>query len=207
MKMKRLRRIYVGITVLMVCLVLALGPIHTAYAYYSFTGSVRNTLTTTGSNIYLQELFDPKDYWLPGETKTKEVNFGNGGDSNQVIRFRVEMQWRDAAGADWIPIASNPATINWTQSLTDDWSPIPSIDGKTWYYYNHVLLVGEETPPVMESVWFWQSLSNDDHAEDFTNTTYRIVIYLESLNVNSEVTNVEWGVVFMGESPLGWKLP
>ena len=204
MKTKRLRKIHIAALALAVCFLLPLVLIRSTYAYYSSMGSLRNTLTTTDSSIYLRELFYPKDQWLPGETKTKEVNFGNGGESSQVIRFRVETQWRDSSNTDWVPLEESPVEINWTESRAKDWTKILSADGKEWYYYDYVLLTGDETPVVMDSVVFSQSLSNDSYAEDFTNTTCRVVVYLESLMVNTEIAGAEWGVTFEGEGALTW---
>ena len=205
MKMKRLQKAHAAVIALGLCSILALSLMSSAYAYYSSAGSLRNTLTTTGSSIYLREIFNPNDDWLPGETKPKEVNFGNGGKSDQVIRFRVEGQWKNSADEDWSPLAENPVEINWTQSLADDWTMIVSAGGREWYYYDHILRKDDETPMVMESVVFSRTLSNDSHAEDFTNTTYRIVVYLESLKVSAEITGAEWGVTFTGESALEWR--
>ena len=205
MKTKRLRKIHIAAIAFGVCFILALVLISSTYAYYSSVGSLRNTMTTTDSSIYLRELFYPKDQWLPGETKTKEVNFGNGGESSQVIRFCVGTQWNDSSNKDWVPFEESPIEINWTQSLANDWTKILSADGKEWYYYNYTLLTGDETPAVMDSVVFSQSLSNDSHAKDFTNTTCRVVVYLESLMVNTEIARAEWGVTFEGEGVLTWR--
>ena len=204
MKATRLKKSHITAVLAGLCLALALFFISVGYAYYSSRASVRNTLTTTSSGVFLQELFNPNDHWLPGETKAKEVNFGNSGQSAQVIRFRVEEQWRNAAGEDWLPQQEKAAHINWTLSLKNDWTKIPSADGNVWYYYKHFLEAGEETPTVMDSIVFSQSLSNDSHAEDFTGASFSLVVYLEALDVNAEITKAEWRVWFSGDAPLAW---
>ena len=195
---RRIKRIIISI-----CLFSVIFIAETALAFYGNQGgSIENEMTTKGSSVYMQELFDPADYWLPGESKQKELKFGNKGEQDQVIRFRVETQWFSLSGGGWIPTTENPVAIKWTSALTQEWMSFGETQG--WYYYNKILPVGGETAKVMEAVKFGEGLSNDSYVEDFTNTTYRIVIYMEALDVNPAITRENWGKTFTKGSSLNW---
>ena len=193
-----------GIIMLLAGLTLVITIMESTTAFYgNVNGEHQNTLQTKGSSLYLQELFDPQDYWLPGETKQKELNFGNEGEQNQVIRFRVELKWKDKNGENWIPATTTPVKINWTSAFEKEWTNFKEKEG--WYYYNQVLLAGSETKNIMESATFPSNFSNDTQADDFTHATYCIKVYMEGLDVNSAVTNIEWGKTFTGETSLAWE--
>ena len=185
------------------CLVLLIAVIGVTIAFYSNQGgSIKNTVTTKSSSVYLQELFDPEDYWLPGETKQKELNFGNQGERDQVIRFRIETQWLSESGGGWEPTTEKPATINWTNAFKEEWT---SPDDKGWHYYKKVLPADKETTAVMESVTFSTNLTNDSQIGDATKVTYRIVIYMEAVDADSRITNASWDKTFTGETDLQWE--
>ena len=211
MKRKRNARKKANAIMLSVLSVLFAGLIGTTYAYYTTAKSAENTLVTAGAEVYMQEYFNPSDLWLPGETKTKSVYFANRHDSDQVIRFTVEMSWYDNKGT---PVKLNDDTP-WT--YTGSYNPAPAIInwtgeivgvGATWtkignyYYYNKVLqkrsgTTPTVTPPVISSVTFSPALSNDDlHAENFSDKACKITIKMEALRVNTEFAQAEWNVKF-----------
>ena len=203
--MKKQKGLIMMLTCFLTCVLIVTAAIGTTLAFYSGKGDLNNKLTTKESSVYLDEVFDPTDKWLPGEEKTKEVKFGNRGTSDQVIRFKVELQWLDKDDDDtWVPVTTAPVAINWTNSFKDgiDWddSFVADASDEGWYYYNKILEAGDETPAVMESVTFESKLANaviGDSKDDFSSTTYRIKIYMESVDVNLDITDSEWSKVFV----------
>ena len=198
-------------------LLLALAALCLAGAVYAlFTASLgaKNELATKSSEVYLQEYFSPGDLWVAGETKDKQVWFGNQDDQTRVIRFKTTTEWYDNNGTPdnlsddtaWSYSGvydPEPAAINWTEEITGDepaWTKIGD-----YYYYNKALagktkLGPEETPPVIESVTFSPWLSNSAYGDDdFSNKSCRITIRMESLAVNPAHTGEAWGVTFTQE--------
>ena len=201
------------LTCFLTCVLIVTAAIGTTLAFYSNKGDLKNNLSTKNSSVYLDEVFDPTDKWLPGESKTKEVKFGNRGTSDQVIRFKVVLQWLDKDDDEWNDVeTNNPVEINYTNSFKEgnDWddSFVADAYDEGWYYYNEVLKVGDETPTVMDSVTFSSKLANaiiGDSKDDFSSTTYRIRIYMESVDVNEDITDSEWNKTFtLSGNTLTW---
>jgi len=192
--MQKKTKMVTMIACFLVCAITIATAIGTTLAFYSGGGNLKNDLGTKESSVYLEEEFSPNDKWLPGETKEKEVKFGNDGEKDQVIRFKVELQWLNKSNGTWTPAASNPVKINYAASLTANWdNSFLGSDG--WYYYKKVLPAGGSTPVVMESVTFSPELANainDEYLDDFTSTTYRITVYMEGVDVNTDVTKAAW---------------
>ena len=189
--------------IMLECLVLMIIGIGSTIAFYSNDGgTIENETTVKSSSVYLQELFDPGDYWVPGETKQKELNFGNNGERDQVIRFRIETKWVRESGGIWEPSVEHPVEIKWTDALLKEWT---KFTGDDWYYYNKILSKNSETAQVMEAVKFSEKLSNDKQVGDFTHATYQITIYMESLDVDSMITREKWGKTFGEGEELVWQ--
>lgn len=197
-------------------LLLILGLIYTTYAFhhYSTTLDLENILfTQKGTEVYLQELFSQDDLWLPGETKIKEVWFGNQSDIDQVIRFTIDIEWFDAYGNPWSYMGiynTEPVVINWTSEIigiSPTWTKI----GDYWYY-NLILekqngSTPTETQPIMNSVTFSPEISNSDYyyGDDFSDKFCKITIQMEALPVNANSTGDVWGVTFIdSEGTLIW---
>lgn len=170
-------------------------------AYFAADHNVLNQLSSEKSGVYLQEVFNSSDQWLPGETKEKSVYFGNQGKKAQVIRFKVETEWKDKGMAQWVPLSTAPADINYqTAFLNTKWTKIGD-----WFYYNHPLDPGGETNPIMDSVKFSDELTNTAGGqEDFSGATYRVMVKMESLNVTKAIVNSSWEVDFTGTDTLTW---
>ena len=190
--------------IILIWLVVMLAIVGETLAFYSNQGgSIENVMATNGSSVYMQELFDPANLWLPGETKQKELKFGNKGEQDQVIRFRIETQWFSASGGTWEPMIEKPAWVKWATTLNQEWTKF--IDDDDWYYYNKILPANTETAKVMEAVTFSAGLSNDSYAENFSNATYRIVVYMEALDVNPTITEAKWKKTFVGNEEITWE--
>lgn len=192
---------------------LLIGLVGTTFAFYMSSADVDNMLITKGSGVFLAEYFSPDDHWLPGETKVKEVHFGNQSELDQVIRFKVVTEWFDLNGSPWQwqkEYDPAPAVINWTDEITGD-SPTWTKIGD-YYYYNYLLEAQDgnyptETKVVIKSVTFSPDLSNDSaHAEDFSDKVCRITIQMESLDVNTDIVREAWRAVFsQNDTSLTWK--
>ena len=179
--------------------------------FYTSAPNIQNMLITKGSEVFLQEYFSPDDLWLAGETKKKEVWFGNQSGQEQIIRFKVKIEWFDNKGTPgdlsddikWVYTGKydpEPVVINWTGEIaggTPSWTKIGD-----YYYYNQVFAGGSganptETPPVIESVTFSPALSNNAYTgDDFSDKSCRITIKMESLAVSAAYAEENWEVTF-----------
>ena len=199
--MRKNTKIITMLVCFLLCMVTMTAAIGTTLAFYSGGGDLKNNLATKDSSLYLEEEFSPDDKWLPGETKEKVVNFKNSGKGDQVIRFKVELQWLNKSNGTWTPVTTDPVKINWHTSLGTDWnnSFVADASNPGWYYYNKILAAGEATPAVMNSVTFSSKLANaviGDSKDDFSGTTYRIKVYMEGVDVNSDITTTTWSKKF-----------
>ncbi len=193
--------------------VVAFSAIGTTWALYASSGDVTNRITTLKSGVTLKEIFNPADQWVPGETKQKEVYFGNSGEAKQIIRFKVTEKWYDNNGTpdrlyddnEWTYTGTYnppPATIHFTQSLETDWVKIDD-----YYYYTKILDVGADTPRVIDNVQFSNEINNGGYneEEDFSNKRYALTVHLEALNVNTSESLAAWGMTFTeNNSKLNW---
>ena len=191
---------------LLLVFVLALGMVGGALAYYQSTLHVQNRLTTKESGVTMKEIFNPADQWVPGETKQKEVSFGNVGLVDQVIRFRVIEKWSTNSGTAWTYQGSYsppPVTIHYTAAVAADWS---EIDG--WYYYKKPLKPGGEEPRVIDQLSFSKALANGGYSsvDDFSDKRYSLTVEMEALDVNSAETQAAWQMTFtQSGNTLTWR--
>lgn len=187
-----------------VALVLGLVLVSSVAVYaavqYNQVKTLDNVMSTKTSAVNMQEIFNPNDKWFPGETKQKEVRFGNTGETDQVMRYKYEATWTDEATGEVFPATISDVTIGWCN--TDQWTLIGD-----WYYYKSILEPGEVTDLVMESVTFSPELSNGSYtdATDYSNKSYTLTITMEALPVDSDVTAATWGVTFtQSDSSISW---
>ena len=213
-KVKTLKKRWIHIVLLLFLAAgVAVPTIAGTYSYYTSSSDAQNRIITKGSGVYLQEVFNPDDLWLPGETKKKEVHFGNHSELDQVIRFKVTEAWYDNNGtpddlsddillpATWWAgsYSPAPAVINWTTEITGgvEWVKI-----ENWYYYTKILTkAGGGNPvtlPVINSVTFSNVISNAGPGalDDFSDKRYSLTIQMESLDVSTIMTTEAWGVAF-----------
>ena len=194
----------VKLKIILMCLLAVALVIGVVLAFYGSQGDIENVLSTKSSSVYIQELFDPADYWLAGETKQKEVKFGNQGERDQIIRFRIEEKWYASNGTTWKPKTPNPVEIKWSEEIGAQWTSFEDDNG--WYYYKDILEVGEQTDLVMKGLKFANRLSNDKQIEDFSYCSFRLVIYMEALDVNPEFSQSSWSKTFIQEEGLRWSI-
>ncbi|MCL1895352.1 MAG: hypothetical protein FWG03_02260 [Clostridiales bacterium] len=207
---------------LVICLYLFLtfGLNGTTYSfYYSPNVGVKNMLITKGSEVCLLELFDPDDQWLAGETKKKEVWFGNHCELDQVIRFKADTAWADASGSPWAYTGTynpEPIVIGWTSEVTGAVTPATWTKVGDYYYYNRILEKQSgssptETAAVISSVTFSTALSNGEYyGDDFSDKTCKLTICMEALSVIDHIISEAWPDVALARQPGGtlvWTSP
>ncbi len=212
------------ITVLVLSmLILSVFKIAGSVAYHNTAVALQNQLAVKGSGVMLNEVFNPRDRWLPGETKEKEVNFGNCGNFDQVLRFKVTESWFHNNGtpdnlSDDTPFtwtgsyAPAPAVINWTSEISGPGANWVQIGG--WYYYTHIFEKQSGPAPtltanVIESVSFSNAISNSDPGfpDSFADKRYSLVVQMETLDVDSALTKAEWGMQFtQSGNDLSWSV-
>ncbi|MDD4849240.1 MAG: BsaA family SipW-dependent biofilm matrix protein [Gemmiger sp.] len=202
---------------LLVAMVFALGAVGGSWAYYTSANKADNRLVTLESGVVLKEIFNPADQWVAGEAKQKEVAFGNVGQADQVVRFKVVEKWFNNNGtpnnlADdtvWVPKGTytpQPVIIDYTSEIfgpNQTW--VKGADG--WYYYKKVLAVGATTPLVIKSVSFSKDISNagPGAVDDFSNKRYSLTVEMETVNVSTLETSAAWGMNFtLSGGTLNW---
>lgn len=188
MKKKRTKKIW------MAAGLLALVILGGTFAYFSASQSMDNKFQSAEANVYLNELFDPKDQWVPGEEKQKEVRFGNDGKMATVLRARfTPVLTRQDGTAD--PEAAKGFLLNFSDDFDSSWTKIGD-----WYYYNKVLAPGQITDITLKSVTISDGIGNDEHhiATDYSQADYDVKIEGELLQSSSASEGAEflkWGAV------------
>lgn len=215
-KAKKTKKVKKRYLLLPVVFALALGVIGGTWASYHSSLDVQNRLATQESGVTLKEVFNPSDQWVPGEDKQKEIYFGNVGEADQVIRFKITEAWYDNKGTP-----DNLADdVLWNYTGTYD--PLPAVVNYTseikgpnaawvkkgdYYYYTKVLTAGSDTPLVIDSVSFSNAISNAGPGapDDFSNKRYSLSVQMETLDVNTTETIAGWGMSFtQNGSSLTW---
>lgn len=130
-------------------------------AYFTATGTARNTVTAGNIQIELVETaltpggatvpFENAVGIMPGSTVSKIVQVKNTGAQNAYVRVRLEKNIRLAPGAsgevDPTLVSYAVNTSAWTQS-------------GDYYYYNSALTPGALTPPLVTEVRFSPAMGN-----------------------------------------------
>lgn len=172
-------------------------------AYFSQSDKIANRFSTSEPKIYLDENFNPGDQWVPGETKKKEVKFGNSGDFDTLLRFRIEVSlWDDENPSE--KVASIPTgpnnepfyTLIWNNEdsgsiNSEDWYT-ETEDGVTYYYYKHVLKAETgETPLTLTGIKFAEWISNDTEGiwKDYSNYTLKADVHAEMIQTDEDARN------------------
>lgn len=199
MKKKKYRKLFwiAGIFVLFV--------MNGTFAYFMASNQIDNRLKCMEAKIYLNELFDPNDQWVPGEEKQKEVRFGNEGKIDSVMRARFTPVLKRKDGTE-DPEAAKGFQLNFSPEFSSDWTKIGD-----WYYYGKVLGPEQMTDITLKSVTVSDNIGNDEHhiATDYSQAEYDVKIEGELLQASAAsegAASLEWGAVptVTGES-VTWK--
>ncbi len=172
--MKNKRRM---ILILGVLIPLVIGS---TWAYFSKTVKMDNQFQSSEAKVYLNEKFDPKDRWVPGEEKQKEVRFGNEGQISAVLRVRFTSVLKRSDGTEDADAAKN-FKLNFSEDFKKNW-----VQSGEWYYYNKVLSAGELTDITLRSVTISDQIGNDEHGiqPDYSNASYDVKIDGELLQAS-----------------------
>ncbi len=186
--MKNKRRM---ILILGVLIPLVIGS---TFAYFTKTVKMDNRFRSSEAKVYLNEKFDPKDRWVPGEEKQKEVRFGNEGQIAAVLRVRFTSVLKRSDGTEDAEAAKN-FKLNFSDDFDKNW-----IRSGEWYYYTKVLSAGDLTDVTLQSVTISDQIGNDEHGiqPDYSNASYDVKIEGELLQASlaSEgAVQLNWGKI------------
>lgn len=156
-----------NIKILITLGVLVLAVIGLTLAYYSSQKEFENEFRLKEPGVAIYEKFNPTDWWVPGEEKSKQAWFANSGEMDMLLRFSIEIKWADGHAPSYkdkdgaiVPVdvqAKDVVDLYWKDSK-DKPNPIPlpttlaeanaldgfdfipiTQDGVTYYYYKKVL--------------------------------------------------------------------
>lgn len=186
--MKNKRRM---ILILGVLIPLVIGS---TLAYFSKTVEMDNQFQSSEAKVYLNEKFDPKDRWVPGEEKQKEVRFGNDGQISAVLRVRFTSVLTRSDGSEDAEAAKN-FKLNFSENFKKNW-----VQSGEWYYYNKVLSAGDLTNITLQSVTISDQIGNDEHGiqPDYSNASYDVKIdgeLLQASLASEAAVQLNWGEI------------
>lgn len=188
MRMKRNKK------VLLIMGMLTLLVIGSTFAYFQKTESIDNKFKSAEAKVNITEKFNPKDQWVPGEEKQKEVRFGNEGKIAAVLRAKFTPVLKLEDGTEDSEAAKG-FQLNFTDDFFQNWT---EKDG--WYYYNKVLSPEELTDITLKSVTISDAIGNDEHGivTDYSGASYDVKIEGELLQASlaTEAANyMKWGMI------------
>ena len=188
MRMKRNKK------VLLIMGMLTLLVIGSTFAYFQKTESIDNKFKSAEAKVNITEKFNPKDQWVPGEEKQKEVRFGNEGKIAAVLRAKFTPVLKLEDGTEDSEAAKG-FQLNFTDDFFRNWT---EKDG--WYYYNKVLSPEELTDITLKSVTISDAIGNDEHGilTDYSGASYDVKIEGELLQASlaTEAANyMKWGMI------------
>ena len=197
--------------ILIVLCVVALTAVGMTIAYYNSTKEFENEFRVKAPGVAVYEKFNPTDWWVPGEEKSKEVLFKNTGEQDMLLRFSCSIEWVAVEGKELPQIeAKDVVSLNWNigegNEKGEDKEAIESgletdvpvgftkreQNGIIYYYYNKILKAGESTDLVLESVKFMTNISNDEHGFDYSNQQINLTIKGETVLADSAAVEDQW---------------
>ena len=169
-----------SIKILWILGMLALLGIGTTFAYFQASDTIENKFQTAEARIYINEKFNPKDQWVPGEEKQKEIRFGNEGRIASVLRVRFTPVLKLKDGTEDSE-AAGTFQLNFADDFQNDW-----VQQGDWYYYKKVLEPSQITDITLKSVTISDSIGNDAHgiATDYAGAIYDVKVEGELLQAS-----------------------
>ena len=199
-------KLYGKLGIILAGCVLSIG-ISSTWAYYSDTESVVNPFHTTNSALDMVEDFNPAETMLPGETVDKKPYFVNTGSADLVLRLQMETYWVDQEGKKSETLKPGEVTLHYPEGFEDNWI---LIDG--YYYYSSVLKgqgePGSQTSDFLESLALSTEVSNDAHAEDYSNCQFIVDFKADAIPADADsVAGSGWELTQQtpGAEELEWK--
>lgn len=150
---KRMKKRFVYCAVL--CILLSL-VVNSTLAYFTAESTAHNVITTGAIDITLREETTSGEAWsdmdniMPGDTVGKIVTVTNR-DMPAYVRIKCEISVHDAEDN-----ALDPGDMLQLDMDTKNWT---YLDG--WWYYNHLLDIGETTVPLFTQVSFFTTMDNE----------------------------------------------
>lgn len=203
-------KLYKRLAVILAGSVMAVG-FSSTWAYYSDTQSILNPFHTTNSSIDMIEDFNPAETILPGETVDKKPYFVNTGDTELVLRLKMDTYWVDKeTDRKAENLKTEMVTLNYPEGFANDWVEIPKDSGT--YYYTHILEgKGEDkskTSNFLDSLTLKPEVSNDAHAADYSTGRFIVDFNAEAVQADAASLAVSnWGLTQSkeGVDSLNWK--
>lgn len=184
-------------------------------AYYSSQKDFQNEFHVKEPGVAIYEKFNPTDWWVPDEEKSKQAWFTNTGEMDMLLRFKIDVEWAEGKepkdkDGNVLPVAAKDVvTLYWKDSSGGnaitlpeekttgfDFMPITE-NGTTYYYYTKILkakdLDGSSTQHVLESVKFSPNLSNDGHLHsNYADTQIDLTISGQTVLVDERAVEEQW---------------
>lgn len=151
---------------------LALTVVGCTWAYFTSTSHIDNRLSTKAYGNTITEKFTPRDDWQPGQTVEKVFAVKNTGDSDLVVRVKMDESWAKGGTPPFKTLSStatdsaeqkkifNVSQGNETDGLVDADATVVAKDlnATDWvfyngyWYYNAVLTAGDTTSALLNSI-------------------------------------------------------
>lgn len=166
---------------------LALLMTGSIFAYFSASDSLENQFYTAEAKIFLNETFNPKDEWLPGEEKQKEVRFGNEGSIAAVLRIKFTRSLTMQNGTE--EKDTDKIQLKFADGFQTEWE-----QHGEWYYYKKVLEPSAMTDITLRSVTISDTLGNDEHqiTKDYSASVFDVQVEGELLQASLASKSAVW---------------
>lgn len=79
--------------ILIVLGLLTIAVVGLTLAYYSGQEEFENEFHVKEPGVAIYEKFNPTDWWVPGEEKSKQAWFTNTGEMDMLLRFKITPEW------------------------------------------------------------------------------------------------------------------
>lgn len=204
-------KLYKRLAVILAGSAMAVG-FSSTWAYYSDTQSIVNPFHTTNSSIDMIEDFNPAETILPGETVDKKPYFVNTGDTELVLRLKMDTYWVDkGTGNKTSELSTDMVELKHPQEFKRDWVEITT-NGETYYYYVQTLKGtgedGSQTSNFLDSLTLKPEASNDNHAADYSKGRFIVDFNVEAIPADADSLKVsDWGLTqsTVGADKLEWE--
>ena len=195
-------------------LVVVLGMVGAAVAYFTSSDTFTNTFQTESYSMEVVETFESPTDWVPGTTTNKSIIATNNGNVDAAVRVHYTESWVDSNNQSLPLVDTNSvraATINFNSNLATNWTT--SVEGTapnqvTYYYYKTKLAKDDSTTSLIDSVTFNPAVQIStthncvDDATNHTRTcttttdgygggTYTLTFYVETVQYDQYQT--AWG--------------
>ncbi|MBO4326344.1 MAG: hypothetical protein J5950_03630 [Clostridia bacterium] len=171
-----MKKVYIIILTALVCSFAVCGILAAADWYRE--DRTTNTVSVGNLSAEIVDIYEQDTVVMPGDTIDKIVSVKNTGESDEIVRVRIEGEWTDSFEP------ADPEQLS-CETNGDDWI----FDaGSGYYYYTDVLSPGEVSEPLMRSF----SLSGPNVNNVFSGRPGRITIVMEAVQAAAGGVRI-WG--------------